>query len=56
MFTGYFTTMHDWFVTWPPFYTIIIYVKGGQVTKPIMHSCGISCEHIFEANGFLINN
>ena len=44
------------FVTWPPFCTIIIYVKGGQVTKPIMHGCEIPCEHVFEVKRFLINN
>ena len=44
------------FVTWPPFCTIIIYVKGGQVTKPIMHGCEIPFEHVFEVKGFLINN
>ena len=42
------------FVTWPPFCTIIIYVKGGQVTKLIMHGCEIPCEHVFEVKGFLI--
>ena len=30
-----FTTIYDWFITWPPFCTIIIY-KGGQVTNPIV--------------------
>ena len=40
------------FVTWPPFCTTI-YVKGGQVTKPIMHGCEIAillnyCVHVFE--------
>ena len=40
------------FVTWPPFCTIIIYVKGGQVTKPIMHGCEIPCEHVFEVKRF----
>ena len=44
------------FVTWPPFCTIIIYVKGGQVTKPIMHGCEIPCEHVFEVKGFLMND
>ena len=29
------------FVTWPPFCTTT-YVKGGQVTKPIMHGCEIA--------------
>ena len=29
------------FVTWPPFCTTA-YVKGGQVTKPIMHGCEIA--------------
>ena len=38
---SYFTTMHDWLVTWPPF-CITTYVKGGQVTKPIMHGCEIA--------------
>ena len=28
------------FVTWPPLCTTT-YVKGGQVTKPIMHGCEI---------------
>ena len=34
------------FVTWPPFlcYHHLLYVKGGQVTKPIMHGCEIPCE------------
>ena len=40
------------FVTWPPFCTIIIYVKGGQVTKLIMHGCEIPCKHVFEVKGF----
>ena len=44
------------FVTWPPFCTIIIYVKDGQVTKPIMHGCETPCEHVLEVKGFLINN
>ena len=39
------------FVTWPPFCTTT-YVKGGQVTKPIMHGCEIAillnyCVHAF---------
>ena len=56
MFTGYFTTMHDWLCHLATFCTIIIYVKGGQVTKPIMHGCEIPCEHVFEVKRFLINN
>ena len=34
------------FVTWPPFlcYHHLLYVKGGQVTKPIMHGCEIPCK------------
>ena len=40
------------FVTWPPFCTIIVYVKGGQVTKLIMHGCEIPCEHVLEVKGF----
>ena len=48
------------FVTYPPFlYYIIIYivyVKGGQVTKPIMHGCEIPCEVLCACQGFLIND
>ena len=34
------------FVTWPILlcYHHLLYVKGGQMTKPIMHGCEIPCE------------
>ena len=47
------------FVTWPPF-LYYDYVKGGQVTKPIMHGCEIRsypvnyCVHIFKVR--FLNN
>ena len=46
------------FVTWPPFlcYHHLLYVKGGQVAKPIMHGFEIPCMHLFEVKGFLIND
>ena len=38
---SYFTTMHDWLCHLATFCTTT-YVKGGQVTKPIMHGCEIA--------------
>ena len=50
---GIFTTMIG-FVTWPPFCTII-YIQGGQVTKPII-VVKMPCEllYVIQVKGFLI--
>ena len=42
------------FVTWPPFCTIIFYIKGGQVTKPII-VVKMPCKllYVIQAKGFL---
>ena len=54
---GIFTTMIG-FVTWPPF-VLYHHLKGGQVTKPIMHMvvkipCELLC--VIKVKGFFINN
>ena len=51
---GIFTTMIG-FVTWPPFCTIIFYIYGGQVTKPII-VVKMPCKllYVIQVKGFLI--
>ena len=56
MFTGYFTTMHDWLCHLAIFLYYHHLCKRWQVTKPIMHGCEIPCEHVFEVKGFLMND